>query len=250
MSIPLYWWKTRANFGDLLSPIIVSHVSRHKVQYSEKPGKLLALGSILGSVAEGDCVWGSGIRGRPVKTKNIRVFAVRGPKTRDVLHRYDIDCPAVYGDPAWLMPQIYDPNIDKRYKTAVLPHYSDVRLRRLALQSDVQLLSTSDPPKEVIDGILAAERLVTSSLHGLIIAEAYGVPVVLWRDVGHQREKQFKFQDYFLSTGREDHTVWNVSLEDAIKRIPEIPKPDPIDTLKLVAAFPRSVFSATTTETK
>ena len=239
MTIPLYWWKDKPNFGDLLSPIIVSHLAQKPVRFSTSPGKLLAVGSILGFAArDNDLIWGSGMLWPARLPKMLHVAAVRGPKTREVLLRQGIDCPAVYGDPAWLMPQIYNPKIEKQHKIAVLPHHSDKWLKRLGTENNVKLLSACTSPFEVINGILAAERLVTSSLHGLIIAETYGISAVLLRDRNQRWENHFKFADYFQSTGRMDHTLWNVSIEEAVKNIPKIPKPEPIDTEKLVAAFP------------
>lgn len=240
MSIPLYWWTDKPNFGDLLSPIVVSYVSGRHVRYSDAPGKLLAIGSVLGFGAEeNDCIWGSGLRSSYLKTKKIRVFAVRGPKTREILLGQGIECPEIYGDPACLMPWIYRPAVEKQYETAVLPHHSDSWLRQLALKNDVKLLTPCAVPKKVIDGILSARRLITSSLHGLIIAEAYGIPVVLRRDRSQKWEKHFKFLDYFFSTDRQDCTVWNLSLEESLKIIPDIPKPRPIDLSQLIEAFPK-----------
>ena len=239
MSIPLYWWTDKPNFGDMLSPIIVSHFAQQSVHFSASPGKLLAAGSILGWAAkETDIVWGSGLLYPARLPKTLTVAAVRGPKTREIFLEQGIDCPAIYGDPGWLMPQIYNPTIEKRYKTAVLPHYSDNILKRLAAEANVKLLSAGNSPFEVIDGILAAEQLITSSLHGLIVAEAYGIPVVLVRNSNLQGIEHFKFIDYFQSTGRTDYTLWDASIEDAVKKIPEFPKPEPIDTEKLASVFP------------
>lgn len=170
MSIPLYWWRDLPNFGDGLSPLIVSYVSRKNVRFCDAPGKLLAVGSILGFAArKGDTVWGSGILWPQKLPDGLHVHAVRGPLTREVFLRQGFECPPVYGDPAWLMPMFYRPVIEKKYETAVLPHHSDVWLKQIASESPVKLLSTGDPPFRVIDGILAAKRLVTSSLHGLIM---------------------------------------------------------------------------------
>lgn len=64
-------------------------------------------------------VWGTGCTKEPEKNINniihqkymrkLDVRAVRGPKTKGALDKLGIKCPEVYGDPAMLMPLIYQP---------------------------------------------------------------------------------------------------------------------------------------------
>lgn len=238
MSVPLYWWKINSNFGDLLSPMIVSHYSGHPVHYAEQPPKLLAVGSVLHFATPGDIVWGSGLRHECTLPQNLAVHAVRGPMTREFLLKSGIDCPEVYGDPAILMPDIYFPDKRKTVPVTVLPHYSDRILQWMAQCSGLPVIMPSDPPHLVIDRILQTELLVTSSLHGLIVAEAYGVPVVLLRQKRQYWEPHFKFVDYFHSTDREDQTLWDATITAAVKQVGRIEKPKPIDKSALLAAFP------------
>lgn len=241
MSVPLYWWKLNGNFGDRLSPIVVRYLTGREIRYSEAPGKLLAVGSVMDRGAPGDVVWGAGLR-RDESVRELHVLAVRGPLTRSVLLRRGVDCPAVYGDPAVFMPEIYRPACDKSERISVLPHYSDRILQWMAWQADLPVILPHEPPRIVIDRILKTELLVTSSLHGLILAEAYGVPVVLLRQRRQYWEPHFRFLDYFLSTGREDQTIWDVSIREAVRRVDGIEKPRPIDKAALRAAFPQRFF--------
>jgi hypothetical protein len=105
-----------------------------------------------------------------------------------------------------------------------------------AQQEGFPLLSVSESPLNVIHHILATQILVTSSLHGLILAEAYGVTAVLLRDREQKWEPHFKFLDYFLSTGRGDQTLWNISIKEAIQHIPKMTCPIPIDTKNVLRA--------------
>ena len=84
------------------------------------------------------------------------------------------------------------------------------------------------------------EILVTSSLHGLIVAEAYGIPVVLLRNQKHKAiEHHFKYIDYFASTGRDNLTCFDESLDMVVRKPLPPPKMPPLD--RLVEAFPSSV---------
>jgi pyruvyltransferase len=51
-----------------------------------------------------------------------------------------------------------------------------------------------------LDEILSCEVILTSALHPWIVADAYGIPVVLLEST---METRFKYQDYALATGRE-----------------------------------------------
>ena len=242
MTIPLYWWKDKPNFGDRLSEMIVRHISGQNVEYAEGEcrSKLLALGSVLSKTQPGDHVWGTGFL-RPGRIpKDIHVHAVRGPLTRKCLLDAGIDCPEVYGDPGLLMPRIYSTVMDKRCGTLVLPHHSDWKLKHFAKRENFPFISVGMPPLEVIDAICSAERLITSSLHGLIIAEAYGVPAILWRDSGQTWEPHFKFLDYFASTGRDDPTVYDLPLRETVKLIDDFPRPVFPDLSLLRSSFPQS----------
>lgn len=243
MAIPLYWWRTRPNFGDRLSPLIVSYLTGQDVFFSTKPGKLIALGSVLHFANDGDHLWGTGLRGPCPIAKRLVVHAVRGPKTRDYLLSNGVTCPPVYGDPAFLMPLFYRPPILKRHEVSVLPHYSDATLKMEAASSGFHVIQTGSPPLDVIDDILSSKILITSALHGLIIAESYGIPVVLLRDSTQTREPHFKFEDYFLSTGRDDQTLWDCSIDQAIRHLDKIAPPVPIDRGKLIDVFPKPVFT-------
>lgn len=139
---------------------------------------------------------------------------MRGPKTRNVLKKNNIQCPEIYGDPAILMPCIYKTrNPEKRYKISLVTHYR----QNTKVYDEVNRINmlTVDY-KNVIDAIVSSELIVSSSLHGIILAEAYGVPAVLLLD---ENQDIFKYQDYYYSTERYNLKVAH-SLLEAIKITP------------------------------
>ena len=87
------------------------------------------IGSIIESLANKESIiWGSGAMYGGEKVlyeKPKKVLAVRGPLTRKYLLSQGVDCPEVYGDPALLLPKIYNPLIEKKYKLGVIPHNID-----------------------------------------------------------------------------------------------------------------------------
>ena len=72
-------------------------------------------------------IWGAGTIAGTAKLhyKPLKVCAVRGKLTRKYLLEQGIDCPEIYGDPALLLPKIYQPKVEKQYKLGIIPHYVD-----------------------------------------------------------------------------------------------------------------------------
>lgn len=202
------------NFGDALNMFLIGYLSGKKVlpsRYIKKKNAPIyaVIGSILHWADDRAIVWGSGLISDQVKApQGLDIKAVRGPLTRDLLKAQGLDCPQVYGDPALLMPLIYRPDIAPVYDYGVLPHYSDKEhpalkdLDRLgsAILLDIQTGANGLP---LIDQILSCKVLVTSSLHGMILAHAYGVPCV-WVKFGDIRGGTYKFRDYLMSVGKND----------------------------------------------
>ena len=60
--------------------------------------------------------------------------------------------------------------------------------------------------------IKSAEKVISSSLHGIIISEAYGIPCVWLNDIP---DSSFKYEDYYKSTGRSSFPKVN-RIEDAM----------------------------------
>ena len=133
--------------------------------------------------------------------------------TRDILLQYGHKCPEVYGDPAILMPLIYSPVVSKQRKRLVIPQFiGEVSFREMHPDEYMISMNTNDY-LSVINEILASEIVYTSSLHGIILAEAYGVPAVFFR--GLPEYKDFKYLDYYYSIGRTSVSI-SGSFEEAL----------------------------------
>ena len=236
-NLPVFWYRGRTNFGDLLSPIIVDYVSGRSVRYSSGTtrGKILALGSILHEARAGDVVWGSGaIREGRLNLAGVRVLALRGPRTRRLLRS---DAPKVYGDPAVLMPMIYRPVAIERYEVGIVPHYIEPPLGT-PMDPRVRVIDVTNTNwQRTIDEICSCDVVLSSSLHGLIVAEAYGVPAVWVEMSSRVTGSGFKFFDYYESTGREGLSAvpWSAGLAAAVNRAEA---PPAIDGTSLLDSWP------------
>ena len=225
-TIRLFWWnevklqgKPKENYGDLLGRYLVEKISNKKVVWV-KPATFslynlfspiyVTIGSILTHVNKKCVVWGSGIISKDYKIKPAKFLAVRGPQTRKLLLEQGHQIPEVYGDPAILLPRYYNPEIKKEYKLGVIPHYNDFKevSKWFIDRKDVLLidLMTNDI-EATTNQFLKCERIISSSLHGLIVAHAYQIPAVWQRFSDKLFGDNIKFQDYFESVNLSPYST-------------------------------------------
>ncbi len=176
----------------------------------------LVIGSTIDMLCKKNTeVWGAGIidENKPLRIKPRKVHAVRGPLTRKKLLDQGVECPEVYGDPALLISRYYKPKVSKKYRYGFIPHRSNLdRIDdfiidgvRLTEREDVLIIDLSKYNKwtDIVDQICSCDNILSASLHGLILPEAYGIPN-LWVEFGKPLiGGHFKFHDFFLSMGRD-----------------------------------------------
>jgi pyruvyltransferase len=228
------------NFGDLLGPVLV----RKLVEELALPvgptvrTRLLAVGSIIQFGHDSDVVWGAGINGKvdpaTYHPGKIDVRATRGPLTAELLReRFGLSVPDTYGDPGLLLPTLFphlqDLTATKRYDLTVIPNLNDVRFTR----RNNTVVSPRQDLWTVVERIAQSRLVVGSSLHAIIVAEALGIPA---RAVGSVRENTFKYDDYFLGTGRDPGGMLAADVNDAVRR-GGAPGPK-FAAADLLAAFP------------
>lgn len=243
----LEYWKDHTNIGDLLSKTVFDYmIERNNIDIN-KPVKsfthFLGIGSIIGLSEFDAIIWGSGVNTIAFANKiystrqyvKYDIRAVRGPITQQIFLNSGYNCPNVYGDPAILMPLIYKPNCEKKYKVTAIIHYSEKNIKKV---EDINYLdvATSDYEK-FIDVIVSSEKIISSSLHGIILAEAYGVPAVY---IGTRKDEFLKYYDYYWSTERYSVKVAN-SIEEAVSMIPmNLPSEETYKKIRenLINSFP------------
>lgn len=205
------------NWGDDVSPILASLINPSKKfvvnRYTwniRKSDDILCIGSIITwMTTPRSIIWGSGVvyPEREISAFPKSVLAVRGPLTRKYLIDRNIPCPEIYGDPALLFPKYYQPQVEKTHKLGIIPHFRDKNneiLNTFANDPTVLIIDVQDihPWHKFIDQICSCEYVASSSLHGLIISDAYRVSNV-WVEFEGGESKRFAFFDYLLSVHRE-----------------------------------------------
>ncbi|MBE8727787.1 polysaccharide pyruvyl transferase family protein [Flavobacterium hungaricum] len=216
--IRLFWWnekviqgKSKENYGDVLGKYLVEKISKKIVVFAwPKKFSILdfafpiyvTIGSILGNVNHKCIVWGSGIIDRKIKIKKAVFLAVRGPQTRKYLVELGCDVPEIYGDPALLLPRYFNPKIEKKYKFGFVPHYNDYKQVQEWFKDNPEVLlidmMTNDVEEKTVE-FLQCEKIISSSLHGIIMAHAYGIPAVWQKFSDKVFGDDIKYQDYMES---------------------------------------------------
>ncbi len=227
----LFWWNLKPNVGDFASFYITSHLCKNKIVHKqpdlkfktlvkrtflwlfhkgEKPKfneylfpwekVVYGIGSIIDYADRRTVVWGSGFREFESKTKCKDFRLVRG-----ILSRNKIGNPLLkIGDPALLLPLFYRPkNSQNKKSTVIVPHFTEYEYfkRTYGNKFDILKIETNDI-EDFIDQIASAKFILSTSLHGIIIAHAYGIPA-LWIKKGYIQSSEFKFLDYFSSVDIE-----------------------------------------------
>lgn len=249
--VNLDYWKESKNLGDAISPLIVEHVLEEAGFSFEaevcETRHLCAVGSVITAGAQDATIWGSGILNPKllyrVKGRKLDVRAVRGPVTRALLMEYGYRVPAVYGDPAVFMSEIYQPKAEKKthYYGFVIHKDGSARfgnVENLPRSHKFIEIKTEDY-RRFIDELTSVECVVSTSLHGIILAETYGVPAILMMP-----ECDFmKYEDWYEATGRSTYPIAE-SLSDL-----DVIEPPPVPNLDgmrraLRQAFPFDIFQS------
>lgn len=207
-----YWYRETVNFGDLLTPIILRHHGFTPVHAYPRHAQLVATGSILEHLPEDfhGVILGSGFIHESSSSRfpNAQILAVRGAYTRDRIKGLSADIPL--GDPGLYATRLMGERREPARLLGIIPHHSNLAspsFRRIKERApnDVAIISPVAQPKDVFDNIRRCEMLISSSLHGLIIADALGIPSV-WSAESSLVGGNFKFFDYASAVGR---TAWH-----------------------------------------
>lgn len=225
------------NFGDEIGPVIVRALAPTEPSATvEEARRLISVGSVLHFAQPGDVIWGAGVNGkvRQKLARDLDVRSVRGPLTRAVLLAHGVRVPAVYGDPALLLPGVL-PEVRREPSGEVLvvPNLNEMRA-----YEEGNVLSPLGDVREIVQRIVNAEFVVATSLHALIVADAFGVPS---RPLVPRAEHPFKYVDYYAGTGR-----YGVRFARSVQEAHDLGPVDAPnwDPLALQRAFPQDLWAS------
>lgn len=226
-------WATQGivkrNWGDKLNPWLVNQLTGknaiHRSDVYPIPNRPVHywVGSHLATACSDPnaIVWGAGCISHtvPISGHPKRIGAVRGWLSHERLRQAGISVPRVVGDAALLLPRLYKPHLRlRRCNLGIVPHCHEKGesfFEKAKNWDSVRIIDITGGIEEVIEQIVACDQIASSSLHGLICADAYGVPSTWLKVTDKPRGDGFKFLDYFSSVGRKDTKPFEVTSETA-----------------------------------
>lgn len=245
----------KPNWGDLLNDSLYKEITNKPgiwVDFTCDDSYYMSIGSVLEKATPQSIIWGSGFMYKDgiIDSKHnpssFNIKAVRGPLSRKKLLDQGIECPEVYGDPALLYPKFYNPNIQKQYKYGIIPHYADwdneiIEKFKNREDEGIKVINIlNENVNEFVDEVLECDVILSSSLHGIICGDAYGIPSY-WIEVSDNvLGNGFKFRDYFASVKRSDIKPY-INKSDRVYDLSDLKLPKyeiSIDLDKLLNACP------------
>lgn len=147
--------------------------------------------------------------------KKIVFRAVRGELSKAIIQQLTgkrIDIPT--GDGGLLASLTLNKKKEKRYDVGIIAHYKEQQhpaFKKLCEQFPGSIfINVKKEPLNVIEEISRCECIISSSLHGLIIADSLGIPNIHLHVTDALLGDGFKFDDYYSSFGLKHKFLdWN-----------------------------------------
>lgn len=240
------------NFGDELTTDIIERLFNKKCELVDiNDADLYAVGSIIEAIdrkkSKKSYVWGSGFigSGDRCNNKNLQFRAVRGMHSRERLEKKYNRIPL--GDPGLLSNLIYERASTKGKKIGIIPHYVDEEegiLTKAKIDiENYEIISVKDTPDIVAKKITGCKLILSSSLHGLIVADSFNIPNIHIKLSDKLTGGDFKFKDYYSVLDRDYRSISGTDIYDAKKINKLVTEYKPIENLKeiqikLIKSFP------------
>jgi pyruvyltransferase len=128
------------------------------------------------------------------------------------------------------MPTVYSPHVDKKYRLGIVPHYIEKKesYEYFQMPSDCVYIDIMSDPETFVRDILSCQYILSSSLHGLILAEAYKIPSMYYMLTNKIIGGSFKYNDYYSMDGRNTQRVVlseRCNIDDIIHQIQKSERP-------------------------
>lgn len=152
-----------------------------------------------------------------IDQRRITVFAVRGPETARLSNLSDV----ALGDPGFLLPLFFKIELPKTPQGVLfVPHNANrwdaaLKCRKLGADTYLDIFCSRSQFMHWLHRLVSSEFVLTSSLHTVIVCQAYGVPWALCLAEGDVLNMPQKWRDLFMLLNidltPESHIVYNLT---------------------------------------
>jgi pyruvyltransferase len=189
-----YWYRGEGglNFGDALNPILFRRLAHITLEWAPpREAELFAIGSNIEMIPDGyaGTIFGTGIAAAHTRRdfSKAKVVAVRGNLTAACCNVDDL----LLADLGLLASDLLDHKPEQEFDEGLIRHFADPR--PFGRFHEIDVLSG---PEHVVYEAARCKRITSSSLHGLVLADALGIPN---RWSPHQSTRAVKYEDYLSS---------------------------------------------------
>ncbi|GAB47013.1 polysaccharide pyruvyl transferase family protein [Mobilicoccus pelagius] len=201
--VSTFWWEKVENFGDLLTPYLLPRLGVVPVLAPPAEADLVGVGSLLQHLDPGfqGAIWGSGlVDDRRMDLPGATCLALRGHLTRDRLGSPTVEA---LGDPGLLLSRrvrrrsvTYDVGVVAHYVHAEDPWLLDLVAAHPGSGDGVLFIDVAQSPRAVARQVASCRAIVSTSLHGVITADSFGIPAAWVRMPRALYGGDFKFRDH------------------------------------------------------
>ncbi|GGY06641.1 hypothetical protein GCM10007160_37760 [Litchfieldella qijiaojingensis] len=241
--VPVVFFDGQKNVGDQLNAYLIRKMFGKKI-YKAKTNKLphvRFVGSVLGSASWQSYIYGGGsIDGKkPLhKIDKKKIYALRGKKTLKLVreHCQDDSFDVPLGDPGLILPLYYSINVKKEKKVGLVPHFVDKNnaiIQWFRGDSRVLIIDVGSEVEDFVDKLLSCDFVLSSSLHGLILSDAYAIPNKRLIFSSKVLGGDFKFEDYYSVTSSPEEKGLTIYNEEDLEKV--------IDSLQSICSVKKYV---------
>lgn len=241
-SITAYWYRDIINFGDLLTPLLLKYYGFIPVFDLPMRAQLIASGSILEHTQNEfkGIVLGSGFieEETSMTFPKAKILAVRGKLTRERLGPNHAT--VSLGDPGLLASVVTKKREKKQCMIGIIPHHADINnaaIARLAerYKKDLTVINSKQQPLDIFTQIDRCRYILSSSLHGLIVADSFSIPNA-WLSAPNLIGGRFKYDDYYSALDIQVEKPIELNGNETIDQLIALTSakpPDKIESLKI-----------------
>ena len=206
-SVHAYWWNGDINFGDMITPFILKKYGYNPYFSLPHDADIIAVGSILEHLP-------SRYKGKIIGTgflfeKSFATFpyadiiSLRGNLSKIRIKNAK---PTFLGDPGLLTGRLINRQ-KKTHTLGIISHFLDsnnvwINSFYKKYEKDVLLINPQQESEIVINSIAKCEYILSSSLHGLVVADSLNIPNIWFTPSQKILGGNFKYLDYFSSIER------------------------------------------------